>query len=73
LEVFSELLKHSACLVIAIKKCSEILKAAAEKSHVDVVCELLKIGSSVKVSKKHGCVPFIIAARTDIWRYCVCS
>jgi ankyrin repeat protein len=30
-EVFCELLKHSACVVIVIKKCSELLKAAAEK------------------------------------------
>jgi hypothetical protein len=32
---------------IAVKKCSELLKTAAELGHVDVVCELLKIGASV--------------------------
>ena len=31
-EVFRELLKHCACVVIAIRKCSELLKAAAEKT-----------------------------------------
>jgi hypothetical protein len=29
--VLREFLKHHACVVIAIKKCSEHLKAAAEK------------------------------------------
>jgi ankyrin repeat protein len=43
-------------------KCSALLKAAAEKCHVNIVCELLKIGNSVEVSKKHGCATFIIAA-----------
>jgi ankyrin repeat protein len=71
-EVFCEFLKCHACVVIANKKCSELLKAAAEKCHVDVVCELLKIGANVRVSKKQGRAPFITAARTDIWRYCIC-
>jgi hypothetical protein len=52
-EVFCEFLKHSACVVTAIKECPELLKAAAEKSHV-VVHELPKIGICVKVSKKCG-------------------
>jgi len=54
LEVFGDFLKHRICVVIAIGKCSEVLKAAAVKSHVDVVPELLKIGSSVKISKING-------------------
>ena len=37
------------------------LNAAAEKSHLDVVQELLKTGASVEDSKKHGCKPFIMA------------
>jgi hypothetical protein len=53
-EVFRQFLKHSACLVFAIEKCSELLKAAAKNSHIVVVIELLKIGASVKVSKEHG-------------------
>jgi len=36
-EAFREFLKHRTCVVIAIKKCSELLKAAAEKNHVQVV------------------------------------
>jgi hypothetical protein len=51
-EFLCELLKHSACVVIAFEKYSELLKAAAVKSHVDVVCELLKMGGSAEVSKK---------------------
>jgi hypothetical protein len=35
-EVLCELLKQRACVVIAIKKCSELLKVAAERNHVDV-------------------------------------
>jgi hypothetical protein len=31
-DVSSEFLKHSACVVIVIKKCSEVLKAAAEEN-----------------------------------------
>jgi hypothetical protein len=42
---------------IAIKKFSELLKAAAIKGHVDVVHDLLKIDVSVKVSKKHVRAP----------------
>ena len=53
-EVLRELLKHRACVIIAIKKYSELLKAAAVKSYIVVFCELLKIGDSVKVSQKHG-------------------
>ena len=53
-EVFCELLKHCAFVVIAIEKCSELFKAAAAKSHVVVVHELLEIGFSAEVSKKHG-------------------
>jgi hypothetical protein len=52
-EVFCEFLKHCFCVVIAITKYSGLLKAAAVKSHADVVTELLKIGGSVEVSKKH--------------------
>jgi hypothetical protein len=52
--VLCEFLKHRACVVTVIKKVSELLKAAAETSHLDVVCELLKIGAIVKVSKEHG-------------------
>ena len=37
-EVSLESLKQSACVVIAIEKYSQLLKAAAEKSNVDVVC-----------------------------------
>jgi ankyrin repeat protein len=51
---FGEFLKHRACVVVAIKKGSELLKAAAEKGHVDVVRELLEIGASVKMSKKYS-------------------
>jgi len=40
--------------LLKLTKCSELLKAAAEKNHVDIVRELLKIGASVEVSKKHG-------------------
>jgi len=71
-EVFCELLKIGASVVTAIKKYSELLKAAAENSHVDFVRELLKIGAILKVLKTHGWAPFIIAARTDVWRYCGC-
>ena len=53
-EDLRELLKHRACVVIVIIKYSELLKAAAVKSYIDVFCELLKIGDSVKVSQKHG-------------------
>jgi hypothetical protein len=41
-------------VVFSIENCSELLKATAEKSHIVVVLELLKIGASVKVSKEHG-------------------
>jgi hypothetical protein len=40
-------------VVIVIKTCSELLKAAAENVQGDVI-ELLKTGDSVEVSKKHG-------------------
>ena len=49
--------------LLKLTKCSELLKEAAEKNHVDIVRELLKIGASVKVSKKHGRAPFIITAQ----------
>jgi len=35
-EVFCQFLKHCACVVTAIKICSELLKVAAKKSHLDV-------------------------------------
>jgi ankyrin repeat protein len=49
-------------VVVAIKKYSELPKAAAEKGHVDVVRELLEIGASLKISKKYSRKPFIMAA-----------
>lgn len=52
--VFGEFLKHRSCVVIVIKNCSEILKAAAGRGHVVVVRELLEIGASVKNSNKHS-------------------
>jgi hypothetical protein len=42
-EVLCELLKHRACVVIVIKKCSELLKAATEESHIDVALSCLKL------------------------------
>jgi hypothetical protein len=54
LEAFCELLKHRACVLIAIKKCPQLLKAAAEKIHIDIVREWLKICASVKISKKRN-------------------
>ena len=59
-EVFRQFLKHCTCVVTAVTKYSELLKAAAEKFHQHV-CELLKVGASVKVSKKHSWTTFIIS------------
>jgi hypothetical protein len=39
--------------LLQLTKCLELLKAAADKSHRAIVRDLLKIGASVKVSKKH--------------------
>jgi hypothetical protein len=61
-EVFREFLKLRACVVIAIEKYSQLLKAIAEKRNVDVVCELWEIGAVVEIFQKHGCAYFIIAA-----------
>jgi hypothetical protein len=54
-KVFREFLKHRACVVRVILKFSELLEAADEKKcHVDFVHEFLKIGTGVKISKKHS-------------------
>ena len=52
-EVFHEFLKHLTYVVISILKYLELLIVAAELGHVGGSRELLKIGASVKVSKKH--------------------
>ena len=71
-EGFCKFPKHSDHVVFAIEKYSELLTAAAVKDHIDDSRELLKTCHLMIVSKKHGWAPFIIAARTGIWRYCGC-
>jgi histone acetyltransferase (RNA polymerase elongator complex component) len=52
-EFFCKFFNTALVWFLQLTKCSELLKAAADKSHGEIVRELLKIGASVKVSKKH--------------------
>jgi len=41
-------------VIIVIKQYSETLKAADEKGPADTVCDLLKRGAGMNISKKFG-------------------